>query len=369
MGIYRRKDSLDWWISIIVVTEGVAKRVRKSAGTENKQQAQEYHDTLKAEAWKQSKLGEKPRYLWNDAAVRYLKEAELNGKASIESDRSAIRWLHPYLGGKFLDQITKSLMNSIIAAKKKPHTFTYKGTGQKRDFKPGVDTVNRMLATLRGVLHKARDEWEWIDKVPSISMLQGSVSRVRWITREEANRLISYLPPHLAAMCEFSLQTGLRRANVTHLKWSQIDLKEKTAWIESEDVKNRKNLAIPLSDKALSILQEWRGKSKDWVFPYKGKPVFQTGTKAWYTALEKARIDNFRWHDLRHTWASWHVQGGTPLHALQVLGGWSSYVMVLRYAHMGTDHLRGWVENMPIGIQVVSNGAVKDDCRRSIGVA
>ena len=61
---------------------------------------------------------------------------------------------------------------------------------------------------------------------------------------------------------------------------------------------------------------------------------------AWRKALIRAGIKDFRWHDLRHTWASWHVQSGTPLHELQQLGGWSNYETVLRYAHLSSEHLR-----------------------------
>jgi Phage integrase family len=62
--------------------------------------------------------------------------------------------------------------------------------------------------------------------------------------------------------------------------------------------------------------------------------------------LEAAGIENFCWHDLRHTWASWHVQGGTPLHVLQELGGWFSHSMVQRYAHLAADHLAPWAERL-----------------------
>ena len=65
----------------------------------------------------------------------------------------------------------------------------------------------------------------------------------------------------------------------------------------------------------------------------------RTSTKAWKRALADAGITNFRWHDLRHTWASWHVQNGTTLQELMELGGWSSFEMVLRYAHLRSDHL------------------------------
>lgn len=66
----------------------------------------------------------------------------------------------------------------------------------------------------------------------------------------------------------------------------------------------------------------------------------------WYAALARAGIEDFRWHDLRHTWASWHVQGGTPLYALQEMGGWESPEMVRRYAHLTADHLAEYAERL-----------------------
>ncbi len=72
------------------------------------------------------------------------------------------------------------------------------------------------------------------------------------------------------------------------------------------------------------VLRRWLGKHPTHVFSFRGKPIVQVSTKAWYEALERAEIHDFRWHDLRHTWASWHVQNGTPLFALQELGGWKA---------------------------------------------
>lgn len=73
-------------------------------------------------------------------------------------------------------------------------------------------------------------------------------------------------------------------------------------------------------------------------------PIKQVATKAWKKALKRAGIENFRWHDLRHTWASWHVQQGTPLHVLQELGGWESAEMARRYAHLHSDHLAEYAD-------------------------
>ena len=73
----------------------------------------------------------------------------------------------------------------------------------------------------------------------------------------------------------------------------------------------------------------------------------KTATQTWRNALKKAGIPKgFRWHDLRHTWASWHAQDDTPLHVLQELGGWASANMVQRYAHLSTEHLAGYVEDV-----------------------
>ncbi|MEK6593443.1 MAG: tyrosine-type recombinase/integrase, partial [Pseudomonadota bacterium] len=70
----------------------------------------------------------------------------------------------------------------------------------------------------------------------------------------------------------------------------------------------------------------------------------QVNGKAWKAALARVGVVDFRWHDLRHTWASWHVQAGTPLFVLQELGSWESPEMVQRYAHLATEHLASYVD-------------------------
>ena len=90
------------------------------------------------------------------------------------------------------------------------------------------------------------------------------------------------------------------------------------------------------------------------MFTYKDKPVAKAGTLAWRKALKRAGIEHFRWHDLRHTWASWHVQNGTPLHILKELGGWASYEMVQRYAHLAPEHFAKFAGNSKVAKSVAS---------------
>lgn len=91
---------------------------------------------------------------------------------------------------------------------------------------------------------------------------------------------------------------------------------------------------------AMTVLQKQIGKHPTHVFSYRGHPIANVSTKAWWKGLELAGIENFRWHDLRHTFATWHRQAGTPTHELQRLGGWKTLSMVERYAHVAPEGLQ-----------------------------
>ncbi len=172
-------------------------------------------------------------------------------------------------------------------------------------------TVNRTMEVIRAVLRRAAYDWDWIGKAPRVRMLPEPKRRIRWLTREEADRLVAALPAHLAAMARFSLETGLRRSNVTGLQWSQVDLLRRLAWIHPDQAKARKAIAVPLNAVAVALCGESRsGSIATHVFSFRGMPMRQVNTKAWTQALRRAGIEDFRWHDLRHTWASWHVQSG-----------------------------------------------------------
>lgn len=269
------------------------------------------------------RLAHKPAYSWRDAVVRWLQEN--SAKRSIETDKFHLRWLDKYLANLSLNEINRDILEDV-ALQKEAEGVT-------------LTTVNRVMEVVRAILTKAHKEWEWIDKVPAIRMRQVEKNRIRWLTPEEANRLLSELPSHLRDMAAFSLATGLRAGNVTGLKWSNLDLNKRHAWIHPDEAKTKKAIPVPLNDNAIAILVNRQGLDKEFVFTYQGKKIQKCSTRAWSKALERAGIENFRWHDLRHTWASWHVQNGTSLQELQQLGGWSSFDMVLRYAHLSGDHL------------------------------
>jgi integrase len=318
MSLYKRNDSPHWWVKI----SHSGTTIQRSTGTEDKSQAREYHDKLKVSLWEQQRLGVKPRRAWKDAVVRWL--AETAEKATHEDDIKKLRWLDPFLGNLMLDEITLDVVDGIKAEKLKT---------------AGKATVNRYLALVRAILLRSRDEWEWIDKAPKVKLFKESPGRERSITVEQAETLLGELPQHQRDVVIFAFATGLRQANVLGLEWSHVDLEAGHAWVDADQSKNGKPIAVPLNATALAVLRRQLSKHPQRVFTYAGKPLATANTRAWRKALKRAGIEDFRWHDTRHTWATWHRQSGTPTHELQRLGGWRSSVMVERYAHLAPDHL------------------------------
>ena len=163
--------------------------------------------------------------------------------------------------------------------------------------------------------------------------------RTRWIKPEQVATLLNERLPHQRELTLFALATGLRQANVQFLRWEQVDLDRRTMWIYGDHAKGDEDIRVSLSSIAVEILQRQVGWQKEFVFTRQGNPIMEVNTKSWRKAVLRAGITNFRWHDLRHTWASWLVQNGTPLYALQEMGGWKSMEMVRRYAHLAPAHL------------------------------
>lgn len=325
MALYKRGSSNIYYVKLVDPRDG--RIIRRSTRTSDRRKAQKLHDQLKASLWTAS-TSEYPARLWEEAVVKWL--SERGHKRSIDDDKGQLRWLDPFLRGKHLHEISRQLIEHIV--------------GQKADVTPA--TRNRYRALIRAILRAAEKEWEWIPRAPHIRLEPEPDRRVRFLTREEFERLAACLPHHLAQMARFSVATGIRQSNVTGLTWDRVDLARQRAWIGSGDTKNAEPLGIYLNSEALGVLRGQEGNHPEYVFTYRGRPIRQATTKAWYRALNKAGIEDFRWHDLRHTWASWHVQAGTPIFAVQEAAGWKSPQMARRYAHLTADHFADFAERI-----------------------
>ena len=111
------------------------------------------------------------------------------------------------------------------------------------------------------------------------------------------------------------------------------------AWLHPDQCKNGEGRGVPLNDDAVFIVRRQIGLHQERIFCRKGKPIRKQDRNQFMRACREAGIENFRFHDLRHTWASWHVQAGTPIYTLKKLGGWKTIAMVNKYAHLDPQHL------------------------------
>jgi len=149
--------------------------------------------------------------------------------------------------------------------------------------------------------------------------------------------VLAHYGDHLTAAVLLSINTGMRRGELLALRWSSVDTKGKQLTVEGSTSKSQQTRHIPLNAEALEVLKHWKGQASDTERVFPVDTSFKT---AWSALLERAKISRFRWHDLRHHFASRLVQAGVPLNTVRELLGHGSLAMTLRYAHLAPDQKR-----------------------------
>lgn len=338
-----RKRGNIWHIDVTVGTE----RVQRSAGTTERAQAQELHDKIKAELWRRVKLGETPAFTWADAVKLYLSERQ----HLRQLDRvivPQIEWLaHRIPDATPLTEIKGDMITRLRLDR--ATTPTRKGTLPKQA------TINYPLAILSAILNLAHKHG-MVAAVPHIELPNPQNERVRWITQQEANTLLAATDdPAFRALVEFSLEMGFRQDNAVSLRWAWIDLPNRSITIPAAEFKGKRSHTQALSDRAMALLLAQRGRGEGFVFLNAKGRRYTHSNDTLRAVCAKVGIEDFHWHDLRHTWATWHVRAGTPLEVLQKLGGWRDYRTVLRYAVFAQDHLATYANQVRRDIPVTQS--------------
>ncbi len=234
-------------------------------------------------------------------------------------------------------------------------------------------TVLRDVMTLSGVLTRAmkldklstnpirRVERPKIDRTPKVRYLdtaeekrlraalndrdkemrkaRESANKWRNSRKEEPLPALQNYGDHLTPAVLLSMNTGMRRGELLALRWTNVDMVGKQITIEGSTAKSAQTRHVPLNTEALDVLQKWKAQACDDPDP-RVIPI-NTGFKtAWAALLARAKITKFRWHDLRHHFASRLVQAGVPLNTVRELLGHGSMAMTLRYAHLAPDQKR-----------------------------
>lgn len=244
---------------------------------------------------------------------------------------SYFKQLKEFFGEYVLSEITPALIDDFRQMRK------------KQGGKPA--TINRQFKILRRMLNLAKQRWQWIKETPTIEMEPNADSkRIRHLSFGEYNKLLDYCNGWLKNIVVVAAWTGLRKSNVLYLMKSQINCHDKTIAVDGGQTKNGEHLVIPIAEPAykviLAALQEGDNHSP-YVFcdeddkPYKSSFVYSEFVKS----VKKAGIKDFRFHDLRHCFASWNRQAAVDLDTLAELMGHKNTQMTRRYAHITPVHL------------------------------
>lgn len=171
----------------------------------------------------------------------------------------------------------------------------------------------------------------------------------RWLTLEEEERLLKASARWLQDIIIFAIHAGLRQSEILNLKWSQVDMVRRTIIISEQ--KNRGIDTLPLNETAIGVLKERQRQHLsqcDIVFPTNNGTRISNRNlfRAFNIAAGRAKVNNFRFHDLRHKFATRLVQSGVGIYEVQRLGRWKNALMVMRYAHHNSESLRSSIEVM-----------------------
>jgi integrase len=320
--VVRRHNSPHWYLRGTV--RGIS--VDESTGVTDRKAAETIRANREWEILQASVFGRKAVATFLEATVSYVESG---------GERRFVKRLLDHFGTTPLAKVDQAALDRaarLLYPASKPATIN-------RQVYTPASAILKHAAT-RGLC----DHWQ-VDRPAQ------SPGRVRWITPEEADRLIAAASPHLRVLVIFLLYTGARLSEALYIEWQNVDLGRSE--VQFVDTKNGEARGVPLHPRVAIALSRL-GHREGAVFrrpdglPYSargnGGGQIKTGFDG---ACRRARIADFSPHDCRHTWATWHYAANRDLISLMKLGGWKSERMVLRYAHVNVEQLAGSIGALP----------------------
>lgn len=241
-------------------------------------------------------------------------------KKDYKLDEAKVKVIHSYFGEKTLaSKITPKRIEDFKSFMSKKYSNAY---------------VNRYLACIKTIFNIGiKNELIKTTPMKAVKMMKEDNHKIRYLTADEEARLFKELPEHLKPIVICALQTGLRKSNILQLRWELVDLEFRFIEVLAQQNKGHKIIKIPISDKLLETLESLP-RNSEYVFanPDTGKP-YRDISEGFKNACDRANIENFRFHDLRHTVATRLVEKGIDLRVVQEIMAHSTIVTTQRYMH------------------------------------
>jgi integrase len=325
-----------WWIDYY----DHEKRLRRERIGPNKAAAeQRYREVMSARTeGRYIKKSPDTKTLFKNLAQWFLELPEVKAKRSYGRDKQLLANILPHFGDKLLKDISPALVESY----KQNRLAEPSGRTPTKSTAPA--TVNREVACLKAIFNKAIAN-EKAERSPfqgkKVKMLKENNERDRLLTPAEYVQLLAQCGPQIKPIVKLAYHTGMRQGEILFLTWGQVDLKEGFIHLQPEDTKTHESRSVPLSHELIEMFQAMpRGLPGVRVFPYKGKAFGSTFQRAFETARKRAGIEDFTFHDLRHTAINnWRLQGHDCFRIMAASGHKTMHVFK-RYNTVSRDELK-----------------------------
>jgi integrase len=319
MRIYKKGKKGTYYVDI---RRPDGSRERKSLGTADEKIARAIAGNMEKQVLFQEHFGTIPPYPFEKALFRY---AEYLKNKNPSNYKKTARFHIEVLWGRFdglnCHEITFATIQDFMEA---------------RSEEVALATVQKELGMLKALLNRAVRE-ERLERPPVFPRMQSLQGRYRFLSEDEEKLLFDQAAPHLKTILIAALDTGGRRGEILSLDWSRVSMDRRT--VTFTKTKNGKDRTVGMTKRLHAVLQKIGPQKAGPVFTYRGRAIEEV-TTAFGKAIKRAGIEDFRFHDLRHTFASRLVQAGMSLYKVQVLMGHQSPQMVQRYAHLAPDHYK-----------------------------
>ncbi len=291
------------------------------------------------------KTSEAKKHTLAEMIDRYIENVLPTKKKCMQRQGMQLLWWKEQIGYKLLSDVSSSLI-----AEQRDKLL--KGTTVRGKLR-SPSTVVRYLAVLSHAFTVAMKEWGWVEDSPmrKVTKPREPRGRVRFLLEDERKNLLEACKassnPFLYTAVVVALSTGMRQAELMNLRWSDVDLKK--GRIILEETKNGERRAIPVAGLALQLLKELdlkRNVVTALLFPGKDPKHPMDLRFSWERALEEAGIKDFRWHDLRHSTASYLAMNQASIASIAEILGHKTLQMVKRYSHLSESHTAGVVASM-----------------------
>lgn len=299
------------------------------------------------------KTVEAKKHTLDELIDRYIKYELPNRKSDKQKFEMQLTWWKDRLGAYLLSDITPSMLAEHRDILKNEPSIKELKDGGRIEKERSNATVNRYMAALSITLTKATKEWGWIEENPmfKVSKKKESRGRIRFLSDEERQALLNACEqasnPYIYLLVIIALSTGARFSEILNLTWKNVDFNRKMFYFM--DTKNGENRAVPISSKAYDLLKEYdkvRKINSNYVFARTdGKKPMDLRWQ-WDNVVEKANLENFKFHDLRHTAASYLAMNGASLLEIAEILGHKTLAMVKRYSHLTKKHTAEILERM-----------------------